>query len=158
MKSQDIEHSEGVITRCGQMCKFLGDGLMALFICPADAVKAGCEIQRAVAQFNACQAAQGLWQFKTRLAIDTGEAILASVGSPDRRNHTLIGRPVNLAAHLSERATPGTVWISQNTYDRPADKNGFVPRTMSVAQSGEKPTTVYEMACCGKVMDGASVV
>jgi len=90
----------------GDVHKFLGDGLMALFICPADAVKAGCEIQQAVAEFNARQAAQRLWRFETRLAIDTGEVILASVGSPDRQDHTLIGRPVNLAAHLSERATP----------------------------------------------------
>ena len=130
----------------GDVHKFLGDGLMALFICPADAVKAGCEIQRAVAEFYARQAAQGLCRFKTRLAIDTGEVTLASVGSPDRRDHTLIGRPVNQAAHLSERATPGTVWISQSTYDKLADKNGFAPCTTPVAQSEEKPTTVYEMA------------
>lgn len=75
-----------------------------------------------------------------------------------RRDHTLIGRPVNLAAHLSERATPGTVWISQNTYDRLVDKNGFVLRSMPVVQKEQEPTAVYEMACCGKVMDGALVV
>ena len=147
----------------GDVHKFLGDGLMALFICPADAVEAGCEIQRAVTEFNARQAAQGLWHFKTRLAIDTGEVILASIGSPDRRDHTLIGRPVNLAAHLSERATPGTVWISQGTYDRLVDKNGLVSRTTFVARSEEKPTIVYEMAClwggdgCGFVGPGDPV-
>jgi len=131
----------------GDVHKFLGDGLMALFICPADAVEAGREIQQAVAKFNARQKAQGLWRFETRLAIDTGEIILTSVGSPDRRDHTLIGRPVNQASHLSERATPGTVWVSRNTYDKLANKNGFAPRTTSVAQSEEKPATVYEMAC-----------
>lgn len=130
----------------GDVHKFMGDGLMALFICPTDAVNAGREIQWAVTEFNARQAAQGLWHFKTRLAIDTGEVILASVGSPDRRDHTLIGQPVNQAAHLSERAAPGTVWISQNTYDKLMDKNGFVLRTISVVKSEEKPTTVYEMA------------
>jgi class 3 adenylate cyclase len=131
----------------GDVHKFLGDGLMSLFICPADAVRAGCEIQRAVAEFNARQAAQGLWYFETRLAIDTGEVILASVGSHDRQDHTLIGRPVNLAAHLSERATPGTVWISQNTFAKLADKNGFAVRTMSVARREEEPMMIYEMAC-----------
>jgi class 3 adenylate cyclase len=141
----------------GDVHKFLGDGLMALFICPADAVKAGYEIQRAVAEFNARKAAQGLWHFKTRLAIDTGEVTLASVGSPDRRDHTLIGRPVNQAAHLSETAAPGTVWISQSTYDKIANKNGFAPRTTPVAQSEEKPTTVCEMACLWRG-DGCSFV
>lgn len=131
----------------GDVLKFLGDGLMALFICPSDAVEAGREIQQAVAEFNTHQAAQGLWPFETRLAIDTGEVILASVGPPDRRDHTLIGQPVNRASHLSERATPGTVWISQSTYAKLANKNDFAPRTTSVAQSEEMPATVYEMAC-----------
>jgi adenylate cyclase len=131
----------------GDVHKFLGDGLMALFICPTDAVKAGCEIQQAVAEFNARQAAQGLWQFETRLAIATGQVVLASVGSTDRQDHTLIGRPVNLAAHLSERAAPGTVLISQSTYDGLADKNGFLTRTVPLAESEEKSTKVYETAC-----------
>lgn len=130
----------------GDVHKFLGDGLMALFICPTDAVEAGCEIQQAVAEFNARQAAQGLWHFETRLAIDTGEVIIASVGSLDRRDHTLMGRPVNLAAHLSERATPGAIWISQSTFDKLADKDGSAPRTTSTVLSEEMPPTVYEMA------------
>ena len=50
-------------------------------------------------------------------------------------------------AHLAEIARPETVWISQSTYDRLEDKNGFTPRTTSVAKSEEKPTTAYEMAC-----------
>lgn len=131
----------------GDVHKFLGDGLMAMFLCPADAVRAGREIQLAVAEFNAHHAARGLWQFETRLAIDTGEVVLAGVGSPDRRDYTLIGRPVNQAAHLSEEATPGSVWVSQNVYDRLADKEGFAPRTRAAARSAEGPVTVYEMAC-----------
>jgi adenylate cyclase len=131
----------------GDVHKFLGDGLMALFIYPADAVKAGCEIQQAGSEFNARQTTQGLWRFETRLAIAAGEVILAGIGSPDRQDYTLIGRSVNLAAHLSKKAIPGTIWISQSTYDKLINKNGFVPRTTPVAQSEEQPSLVYEMAC-----------
>jgi len=131
----------------GDVQKFLGDGLMALFTAPADAVAAGCEIQQAVAKFNAHCMARGLWRFETRLAIDTGDVILTSVGPPDRQDYTLIGRPVNLAAHLSEYATPGAVCISHSTYDNISSKDGFVPRTMSVARNGEQPLTAYELAC-----------
>ena len=119
---------------------------MALFICPTDAIEAGCEIQRAVAEFNAHHASQGLWCLETRLAIDTGEVILTSVGSPDRRDYTLIGRPVNQAAHLSEKATPGTVWISQSTYDKLVDKGSFESRTKSIVLGEEMLPTVYEIA------------
>lgn len=120
---------------------------MALFICPSDAVQAGCEIQRMVAGFNARQIAQGLWTFETRLAIDTGTVILANVGPPERRDHALIGQPVNRASHLSEIARPGTVWISKNTYDKLAHKDGFTPCTTSMTRSEQKPLMVYEIAC-----------
>ena len=109
----------------GDVHKFLGDGLMVVFICPADAVKAGREIQRAVAEFNQRQEAAGLWRFETRLAIDTGDLVLADVGSHTRRDYTLIGRPVNQAAHLCDAATPGTVWVSQRAFDRLSNKHDF---------------------------------
>jgi class 3 adenylate cyclase len=131
----------------GDVHKFLGDGLMALFIHPADAVQAGLEIQRALEEFNNRQEAQGLWRFETRLAIDTGEIVLASVGSPERQDYTLIGRPVNQAAHLSENTPAGKVWISQNTYDGLADKEGFIRRSASAVKRREKLPIVYETTC-----------
>lgn len=39
----------------GDVHKLLGDGLIALFISSADAVRAGCEIQWTVAEFNAAR-------------------------------------------------------------------------------------------------------
>jgi len=120
---------------------------MALFICPTNAVRAGCEIQRTVTRFNARQAAQGLWHFETRLAIDTGEVVLTSVGSPERWDHTLIGRPINQAAHLMEEATPGTVWISESTYDGLASKDDFAVRVVSGDRDEQGSTAVYEIAC-----------
>ncbi len=135
----------------GDVHKFLGDGLMALFLCPADAVEAGCEMQRAVAEFNARQEARGLYRFETRLAIDTGELVLASVGSHDRRDHTLIGQPVNRAAHLTEEATPGTVWVSQHTHEKLTNRDDLAAHTTSVARSEGKAMAVYEIVAmpCG---------
>jgi class 3 adenylate cyclase len=131
--------------RRGDVHKFLGDGLMALFVCPSDAVKAGREIQQAVAKFNARQEARELCRFETRLAIDVGKVVLTSVGSYDRRDHTLIGQPVNRAAHLAEDATPGTVWVSKHAYEKLGNRDEFAVRTMSVANSEGHLTAVYEV-------------
>jgi len=139
--------SQIILQYRGGVHKFLGDGLMALFICPTDAVKAGCEIQQAVGQFNAHQAARGVWRFETRLAIDTGEVVLTTVGSSDRQDYTLIGQAVNRAAHLSKQAEPGTVWITSNTFGRLTNKDGFLPRATFPTQSGGNPLTVYEAFC-----------
>jgi class 3 adenylate cyclase len=87
-----------------------------------------------------------VWCLETRVAIDTGKVIWTSVGSPDRRDQTLIGQPVNQAAHLSEKATPGTVWISQGTYEKLVDKDSFKSRTTPIVLSEETPPTVYEIA------------
>ena len=134
-----------IVERCrGDVHKFLGDGLMAIFICPADAVKAGREIQRAVAEFNDRQEAEGWARFETRLAIDTGDLVLASVGSRTRQDYTLLGRPVNQASHLCDRAAAGTVWISQRTFDRVTNKCDFRRCTESVQ---EEHPVAYEMAC-----------
>lgn len=131
----------------GDVHKFLGDGLMALFVCPSDAVKAGSEIQQAVAEFNARQEARELCRFETRLAIDVGKVVLTSVGSYDRRDHTLIGQPVNRAAHLTEDATPGTVWVSKHAYEKLPDRDKFATRIMSVTNGEGHPMTVYEVEC-----------
>ena len=90
--------SQIILRHRGCVHKFLCDGLMALFVCPTDAVKAGREIQQAVGQFNAHQAARGVWRFETRLAIDTGEVVLTTVGSSDRQDYTLLGPAVHVAS------------------------------------------------------------
>jgi class 3 adenylate cyclase len=157
MKAHSVRHVVAALNTCaamiipivqrngGEVHKFLGDGYMVQFRSPADAVRAGREIQRAVAELNAHRREQGLWCFETRLAIDTGTVVLASIGTSDRYDYSLFGHPVNHAAHLSERATPGTVWISQHTYDQlPPD---LACRAAPIGRTQETSSTVYEIAC-----------
>lgn len=130
--------------RRGDVHKFLGDGLMALFICPTDAVEAGCAVQQAVAELNAQRAAQGLWRFETRLAIDTGEVVVVSLGSSARRDRTVLGRPVNVAKRLQEQATPGRVWLSQATYGRLSDQSDCRCLGPVKVKGPRRPVVVYE--------------
>ena len=87
----------------GIVNKFLGDGFLALFGAPfqtADApqhaVAAGREMLRAMSGINAGQE----WPLRIGIGIHFGEVVAGNVGSPRRKEYTVIGDTVNLAARL----------------------------------------------------------
>ncbi|HUJ97940.1 MAG TPA: adenylate/guanylate cyclase domain-containing protein [Stellaceae bacterium] len=92
-----IDRHHGIVN------KFLGDGLLAIFGAPlddpaaaADAVTAAREMLRAVASGNA----GSTWPIRIGIGIHIGEAVAGTVGSPRRKEYTVIGDTVNLAARL----------------------------------------------------------
>jgi adenylate cyclase len=107
----------------GDVNKYLGDGFLSLFVDADDAVEAGGAIQGAVAEFNHRQSAQGQLGFSTRIGIDTGHVAVVSLGPPNRRDRTVLGKPVNLAKRLQEKAPPGRVWLTQATFERLNDQS-----------------------------------
>ncbi len=91
----------------GMINKFLGDGFMALFgignrsIDHADdAVAAARSIQRNLEQLNAKRSARGDETINIGIGINTGPAIVGSIGSPERMEFTVIGNTVNVASRV----------------------------------------------------------
>ncbi|MBV8393388.1 MAG: adenylate/guanylate cyclase domain-containing protein [Alphaproteobacteria bacterium] len=90
----------------GIVNKFLGDGFLALFGAPLDdaeapahALAAGLEMLAAVDAWNAARRQQAL---RVGIGIHAGEAVTGTVGSPQRKEYTVIGDTVNLAARLEQ--------------------------------------------------------
>ncbi len=92
----------------GTLDKFLGDAMMAFFGAPLD-------VPQAASQAVACAVAmqrrlQKMRQDNAtpitglRIGINTGEAVLGNIGSPQRMDFTLVGDVVNVAARLLELA------------------------------------------------------
>jgi class 3 adenylate cyclase len=100
----------------GDIDKFLGDGLMAFFADPVDAVSAAAEIQRRLAYFNRQQAAHLGLQLGTRIGIASGECMVTRLGSSTRREITLIGDAVNLASRLQVLAPVNGLSMDEATY------------------------------------------
>lgn len=102
----------------GDVNNCTGAGFLADFASAADAFQAGCALQQTAAAFNRRQSAVGKPVFPTRVGIATGQVALATLGSAERQERTLIGNAVNLARLIQQHASPGEVWLSQATFDR----------------------------------------
>ncbi|UPK32953.1 adenylate/guanylate cyclase domain-containing protein [Bradyrhizobium sp. 186] len=87
----------------GIVNKFLGDGFLALFGAPLEAsdaahraVAAGREMLTAMERINA----QTSWPLKIGIGIHFGEVVAGNIGSPRRKEYTVIGDTVNFASRL----------------------------------------------------------
>jgi adenylate cyclase len=87
----------------GIVNKFLGDGFLALFGAPFEAADAA---QRAVAAAREMLLAMDSvnkgdsWPLRIGIGIHFGEVVAGNIGSPRRKEYTVIGDTVNFAARL----------------------------------------------------------
>ncbi len=91
----------------GMVNKFLGDGFMAIFgagsVNPRhadDALAAARTMQRQLDALNVQLAQRGEAPIELGIGINTGAAIVGSIGSPERLEFTVIGSAVNLASRI----------------------------------------------------------
>ena len=120
----------------GDIDKFLGDGMLAFFDDPREALLAAAEIQTRLAYFNTQNAAHLDLQLNTRLGIATGECVIARIGSNDRRETTLIGDAVNIASRLQTYSPINGIAMDEITYQRTGMPLRFFGRDVNVKGKG----------------------
>ncbi|NJD59152.1 MAG: hypothetical protein FIA98_07115 [Anaerolineae bacterium] len=134
----------------GQITQFMGDGFVAVFglrhIHENDArqaVRAGLAI---LGEANACAADlenhYGIRDFMVRIGINTGRVV---PGRFSEGESPVMGLTVSLAARMEQAALPGSLFISQFTYQhvRRAFEVNLLP---SIAAKGfPQPITVYQV-------------
>jgi adenylate cyclase len=120
----------------GTLDKFLGDALLAVFGAPFEqaehprrAVEAALAMRKALAALNAAQDGPKL---EMRIAINSGIALTGDIGSPRRREFTVLGDVVNTAARIEDLAGPGEIVISGATAARLG--TGFTLRPLGERQ------------------------
>jgi len=117
--------AEAVARHGGNVNKFLGDGLMAMFGAPRDlpdhalcSIRAALDMQREMGGWNAKRSGRGLPPLHVGIGINTGVVLGGKVGSRNRLEYTLIGEEVNLASRVCGKAAPGQVLITKQTFER----------------------------------------
>lgn len=141
----------------GEVDKFLGDGMLAFFRNTRQALQAAFQIQREIETFNQQQQVKRRNPMPTRVGLATGRVLLARIGSDERKEFTLIGDRVNVAARLQSAASIGGVLMDVATYDQAGcPQVAAVAAAASINLKGKHaPEEVYAVSF-EQIADGVS--
>ena len=122
----------------GTVDKFLGDGLMVIFGAPLShsddvcrAVACAQEMQAVFKRLRLKWRSEGLPDLSLGIGLNTGEAVVGSIGSVRRLDYTAIGDVVNTAQRLQSIAIGGQILVSTTTR---ACLNGVVVESLGPKQ------------------------
>jgi adenylate cyclase len=119
----------------GRIDKFLGDAAMIVFGIPhthdddpVRAIRCALDIQRRVEEISIQWRTSLNFLVEINMGISTGEIIAGDVGSEKRRDYTIVGKSVHLAATLQHLCDGYNehILLDQTTYDKA--KNDFTFR------------------------------
>lgn len=136
----------------GSINKFLGDGLMVIFGYPYShengperAVRASLEMMESIEKNGEIEIAHKKMKLKASIGINTGLCISGEIGSPTRKEFTVIGDTVNIASRLQVNAPPGEIMIGEKTYQKIKANFTFAyPRKLKI--KGKKSlVTAYKL-------------
>jgi class 3 adenylate cyclase len=126
------EMSEVALAHGATIDKYVGDAIMIFFGDPEtrgtreDAmacVEMAIAMQQRLGELATIWRGMGIEQpLRCRMGIHTGYCTVGNFGSDERMDYTIIGTTVNLAARLEERAQPGGILISYETWAQVSDQ------------------------------------
>lgn len=114
-----------VDARNGIVDKYLGDGIMAVFVDAGDeeyslnAVRAAIEMQARLTELRSRWRKERpkFAELAIRVGINTGRVVAGNIGSATRMDYTVVGDNVNVASRIEGACKPGEIYISLSTYE-----------------------------------------
>src|SRR5215469_6201256 len=141
-----------IVSNNGFVVQYVGDAIMAAFGVPvavpddaARAVRCAVQMLKALDLFNQCRG--NSFPVNIGIGLASGDVIYGEIGSPTRKNYSIIGDTVNLAARIESLTKKyGTrILICEQTW-RNSDSGLFVREVDRITARGQqKPVTLYEV-------------
>jgi adenylate cyclase len=139
--------------RGGQVLKFLGDGMLAIFpfadatrdeIC-SQALDAAAEAMNGLDRLNAARLEAGKPIAAVDLGLHLGEVLYGNVGAVDRLDFTVIGPAVNEVARIETLCEPlgRTVLISAELASVVGDRRRLEPLGSHTLRGVRNPREIY---------------
>jgi adenylate cyclase len=140
-----LDRHQGIVN------KFLGDGFLALFGAPIDdpdAARRAVEAAREMLEAMELNNAGNDWQLRIGIGIHMGNVVAGNVGSPRRKEYTVIGDTVNFAARLEtlNKEFGSQLLISANVRDALGEACSDAESLGAVPVKGyDQPQTVWKL-------------
>ena len=124
----------------GKVEKFVGDAVMGVFGAP---ITYGDDAERAVRAAFAVRDWAEREGVQLRVAVNTGEAIVALDASPERGETFVAGDVVNTAARLQSASPVGAVLVGEETYMGTRGSIEYRPAQPVLAKGKEAPVQAW---------------
>lgn len=134
--------------RHGDIDKFIGDAVLAVFIDANDAVAAAHHILvDSLPHFNQIRAEAGQEPIRVRIGINSGIVLQGDIGSPERKGLTVIGDVVNTAQRIQTACEPNMLLFSEGTHARlsPETAQQFISQGEVHVRGKEIPVRVFRL-------------
>ena len=134
----------------GDIDKFLGDGVMAIFKDPNDSIQAAKDMmQTGLKKLNHTLRSMELPEINLRIGINSGNLIQGNIGSEERKDWTVVGDVVNTAYRIEESAEPGSIRLSEYTLKRLKNPENYLFVKEITLKGKSKPVRIYNPICIG---------
>ncbi|NIR28793.1 MAG: AAA family ATPase [Gammaproteobacteria bacterium] len=120
---------EAIEKNRGTVCRFMGDGVMAMFGAPVaserhavDACEAALEMQQAIRDYADDVEARHGSRLQIRVGLHSGEVVVLTVGEGEKADYDASGPTVPIAARMEQVAEPGEVYLTATTQALAAER------------------------------------
>jgi len=144
-----FEHLVPIIQKYeGTIDKFIGDEVMALFGAPLAheddperALRASLEMMDAIETFNRAHSTH----LGMHIGVNTGSVVAGTVGAQGRRDYSVMGNAVNLAARLVDASSVGEIFVGPATHRRTANLFEFEKIPPLKLKGRDEPVEVHRL-------------
>ena len=146
------EMTEVIFKHGGTVDKYMGDCVMALYNVPFEdsdhvvkAMQTALELQERTLQVSARWEARLGATIRSGIGINTGEAVVGTMGSRQRLEYTAIGDTINLGSRLESLTKEYGVAIIISEFTQQRLKDGFLTRELGqvTVRGKTQPVKIY---------------